>query len=83
MGNRTDRALVAGNLGIVSVDVNRLGKSGESDQQNTQQGHKFCVRFSRGFVFSDRQAQRYPHPDYFRYITVRRTMHTLVAQLSI
>jgi len=32
MSNGTDRACVAGNLGIVRVDVNRLGESGESDQ---------------------------------------------------
>jgi len=57
MGHGTDGALVTRNLGILGVNVNRLGEPGENNQQNTQQGHKSYVGFWRGLVFSDCRMQ--------------------------
>jgi len=57
VGYGTNGALVAGPLGVVRVNVNRLGEPGENNQQNTQQGHKSYVRFWRGLVFSDCRMQ--------------------------
>jgi hypothetical protein len=37
VGDRTDGAFMAGELGVLRVDVNRLGKAGERDQQNASQ----------------------------------------------
>jgi len=53
VGYGTNGALVAGPLGVVRVNVNRLSEPGENDQQNAQQRHQSYMRFSRGFVFSD------------------------------
>ncbi len=35
MGHRTDRTLMTGKLGVVSVDVDRLDDTDEGDQQDT------------------------------------------------
>ena len=37
MRHRANRALVAGKLGILVVDMDGLGKAAESDQQNADQ----------------------------------------------
>jgi hypothetical protein len=37
VGNRADRTLVAGELGIIRMDVDSLGKAGECHQQDTSQ----------------------------------------------
>ncbi len=44
VGYRAQRTLVAGEFGIVSVDVDGLGKSAERDQQNSGQSQKLDRR---------------------------------------
>jgi hypothetical protein len=58
MGHGADRTLMAGQLGVVSVYVDRLDYAGESDQQDTQQRQSQGLLFFARFVSKCNQTGR-------------------------